>query len=77
MTGKFFKFQAEIVNANCPTCGEDTMLVGITRQIFRCMNCGSDLEQHVNGKISYIPHLTKNTLQSVVDGYFGNHGEEE
>ena len=77
MTGKFFKFQAEIVNGICPTCGEDTMLVGITRQIFRCMNCGSDLEQHVNGKISYIPHLTKNTLQSVVDGYFGNHGEEE
>ena len=77
MTGKFFKFQTEIASGNCPTCGEDTMLVGITRQIFRCMNCGSDLEQHVNGKISYIPHLTKNTLQSVVDGYFGNHGEEE
>ena len=77
MTGKFFKFQTEIVNGNCPTCGEHTMLVGITRQVFRCMTCGSDLEQHINGKISYIPHLTKNTLQSVVDGYFGNHGEEE
>ena len=71
------RVHAEIVNGVCPTCTEYTMLVGITRQIFRCMNCGSDLEQHVNGKISYIPHLTKNTLQSVVDGYFGNHGEEE
>ena len=77
MTGKNFKIHTEIVNGVCPTCEEYTMLVGITRQIFRCMNCGSDLEQHVNGKISYIPHLTKNTLQSVVDGYFGNHGEEE
>ena len=25
----------------------------------RCMNCGSDLEQHVNGKISYLPHITR------------------
>jgi len=23
------------------------------------MNCGSDLEQHVNGKISYLPHIVK------------------
>ena len=26
----------------------------------------------VNGKISYIPKLEKTTLQSVVDGYFGD-----
>ena len=24
-------------------------------KFFRCMECGGDLEQHVNGKISYIP----------------------
>ena len=29
-----------------------------------------DLEQHVNGKISYIPHLSKSTLQSKVEEYF-------
>ena len=23
------------------------------------MNCGADLEQHINGKISYLPHITK------------------
>ena len=77
MTEKTIRFHTEIVNGNCPTCGEHTMLVGITRQVFRCMTCGSDLEQHINGKISYIPHLTKNTLQSEVDNYFGNYGEEE
>ena len=34
-------------------------------------NMWSDLEQKVNGKISYIPHLTKNSLmQSKVDEYF-------
>ena len=49
---------AEIVNGECPTCKEITILVGLSKEIYRCMNCGSDLEQHVNGKISYLPVLT-------------------
>ena len=64
------KIQAEIVNGKCPTCEEYTMLVGLTPELFRCMTCGSDLQQYINGKISYIPHITKNTLQSKVDEYF-------
>ena len=52
------KITAEIVNGICPTCEEYTPLVGITKQFFRCLTCGSDLEQHVNGKISYLPVLT-------------------
>ena len=73
MTGKkqkFIKFQTEIVNGVCPTCDEYTMLVGITREYYRCMTCGSDLEQHVNGCIKYIPKLSQNTLLSEVEGYF-------
>jgi len=53
------KVSAEVVNGKCPTCSEYTMLVGLTNELYRCMNCGSDLEQHVNGKISYLPHITK------------------
>jgi len=49
------KIQTEIVNGKCPTCEEYTMLVGVTNQMYRCMNCGTDLEQHINGKISYLP----------------------
>ena len=52
------KITAEIVNGKCPTCDEFTMLVGLTVTVYRCMNCGTDLEQHVNGKISYLPVLT-------------------
>ena len=52
------KIQAEVVNGKCPTCEELTMLVGLTPELFRCMNCGSDLQQHVNGKISYLPVIT-------------------
>ena len=53
------KITAEIVNGKCPTCTEYTMLVGLTKQIYRCMSCGTDLEQHINGKIQYLPHITR------------------
>ena len=52
-----FKIEAEIVNGKCPTCNQFTMLVGIDLAFFRCMSCGSGLEQHVNGKISYLPAI--------------------
>ena len=68
------KIYAEIVNGKCPTCDELTMLVGITHDRYRCMNCGSDLIQHINGKISYIPTMHLNTLKSELDKYFD--GEE-
>ena len=69
---KSIKIHTEIVNGICPTCEEYTMLVGVTRDFYRCITCGSDLQQHVNGCIKYIPRLEKTTLQSVVDGYFGD-----
>ena len=53
------KVHTEIVNGICPECEEYTMLVGVTRRFYRCMTCGTDLEQHVNGKISYLPHITR------------------
>jgi len=60
---KNFKVTAEIVRGECPTCKELTTLVGISSQFFRCMECGGDLEQHINGKISYLP-----IMQSRKDG---------
>ena len=72
MTEKSITFQAEIVNGKCPTCSEYTMLVGITKQYYRCMTCGADLEQHINGKISYIPAMHLNTLKSDLDKYFSD-----
>ena len=58
MTEKNFRVTAEVVNGKCPTCNELTMLVGLDKAFYRCMPCGTDLEQHVNGKISYLPILT-------------------
>jgi len=59
MKKKHFKIQAEVVRGECPTCSEVTTLVGVSSQFYRCMECGADLEQHVNGKISYLPILNK------------------
>jgi ribosomal protein S27E len=47
--------KTEIVNGNCPTCTCDTLLISIAKDYFRCITCGADLKQHINGKISYIP----------------------
>ena len=52
------RLTAEIVNGKCPTCNEFTLLIGLSKELFRCMNCGVDLEQHVNGKITYLPAIT-------------------
>ena len=53
------QINAEVVNGNCPHCRHDTVLVSIwTNCIYRCMTCGFDVKQLVNGKISYIPHVT-------------------
>jgi ribosomal protein S27E len=51
------KIYTEIVNGKCPTCEELTMLIGLSREFYRCVSCGADLEQHVNGSIRYIPKL--------------------
>ena len=59
MKKKNINVQAQVVNGECPTCQEITVLVGLTHDFYRCMNCGADLEQHVNGKISYLPVMTK------------------
>ena len=71
MTGKYIKLHAEIVNGKCPTCNELTILVGLSPELFRCISCGADLEQHVNGKISYLPALTQTTPMSTIHKLFG------
>ena len=54
---KGLNMRAELVNGTCPTCDVETILISLTPELFRCVTCGSDLRQHVNGKISYIPHV--------------------
>ena len=63
MSNNFFTkgptFKPEVTTGRCPTCHELTMLVSLTRDFYRCITCGADLEQKINGKISYIPMNVK------------------
>jgi uncharacterized protein (DUF983 family) len=45
---------SQIVTGNCPECQTDTILVSFEPHYFRCVNCGADLEQKVNGVIKYV-----------------------
>ena len=54
------KFEPDITHGVCPMCDQPTMLVSLTKDLYRCITCGSDLEQHINGKISYMP-VVQNT----------------
>ena len=36
-------------------CSQHTLLISIVNDFFRCLTCGGDIEQKVNGKINYIP----------------------
>jgi hypothetical protein len=33
------------------------MLVSVASDYYRCVTCGTDLQQHINGKIVYLPVL--------------------
>ena len=47
------KFEPDITHGVCPMCDMATMLVSLTKDHYRCITCGSDLEQKINGKISF------------------------
>jgi uncharacterized protein (DUF983 family) len=44
----------DTVNGICPECQEDTILVAIVTDYYRCTNCGYDVKQYVNGSIKYL-----------------------
>ena len=47
--------KAKMVVGVCPHCTEHTLLISVVNDYFRCLSCGGDIEQKVNGKISYLP----------------------
>ena len=67
---KTIKFKTEVVNGVCPECNQDTLLVSVVPEMYKCTVCGENLRQHVNGKISYLPVLSvpKQPEQPKADG---------
>jgi len=53
--GKGLEFSTTIVNGVCPACSTSSIFISLEAALYRCTTCGHDLEQKINGQISYIP----------------------
>ena len=53
--GRGVEITTEVVNGKCPTCHHFGIFISLEHSFYRCTGCGSDLEQKINGVISYIP----------------------
>ena len=65
--GSGLEINAQVVNGNCPFCHTNSILVSIYKTVFRCITCGGDIEQKVNGKIAYIPLGEKIVMKETKD----------
>jgi len=55
MFGKRLEIKTEVTNGTCPMCEETTVFVSIFSSIYRCINCGADTKQEINGIIRFMP----------------------
>jgi len=44
----------DTIHGICEECNEETILVAIVSEYYRCTNCGADTRQHINGSIRYL-----------------------
>ena len=58
----FIKLKPEIASGVCPHCDDVSSFVSIVNDNYRCMSCGSDVEQKINGVIRYLPVGTDKIL---------------
>ena len=44
----------DTVHGHCPHCGEESILIAIVQDYYRCTSCGEDTKQYINGHIKYL-----------------------
>ena len=49
------KLSPEITSGVCPHCELPTSFISIVHDRYKCMHCGEEVEQKVNGVIKYLP----------------------
>jgi len=59
----------DTVHGFCEECQEESVLVAIITDYYRCTNCGYDTKQHINGRIRYM-QLTESDID-----YIKKHGQ--
>ena len=52
---KFLKFRPEITPGVCPHCELPSTFISIVNDLFKCMHCGEEVRQRINGVIKYLP----------------------
>ena len=60
---KFIRLKPEITSGVCPHCEDMSSFVSIVNDNYRCMNCGFDVEQKINGVIRYLPLGSEKSLE--------------
>jgi len=53
--GKHLRFSPEISPGICPYCDATTSFISIVNDLFKCMTCGEEVKQEINGVIKYLP----------------------
>ena len=53
--GTHIRLKPEFASVVCPHCDDMSSFVSIVHDNYRCMNCGFDVEQKINGVIKYLP----------------------
>ena len=59
----FIKLKPEIASGVCPHCDDMSTFVSIVNDNYRCMTCGFDVEQKINGVIRYLPLGSEKSLE--------------
>ena len=49
------KFNPEITPGVCPHCDMPSSFISIVNDLFKCMTCGEEVQQKINGVIKYLP----------------------
>ena len=58
------RLKPEIASGVCPHCEDMTSFVSFVNDNYRCMNCGFDVEQKINGVIRYLPVGSDKVLEN-------------
>ncbi len=53
--GKHIRFTPEITPGVCPHCDMPTSFISIVNDMYKCMTCGEEVKQEINGVIKYLP----------------------
>ncbi len=61
------KLSPEVTPGVCPHCEEVSDFVSIVNDYYKCLTCGTNVEQKINGVIKYLP-IGRDTLLDKENG---------